>query len=67
MKPLIKRKGKFVHVDAYVITYTQFKRDYMDTIDMWDATQRVGWVQWAEVLVKKFGGGGAREPICTTK
>jgi hypothetical protein len=52
---------------AYVITCTQFKRDYMDTIDMWDATQRVGWVQWAEVLVKKFGGGGAREPICTTK
>jgi hypothetical protein len=40
-----------------VITCTQFKCDYMDAIDMWDAARRVEWVRWVEVWVKKFGGG----------
>jgi hypothetical protein len=28
---------------ACVITWTEFKHDYVDAINMWDATQRVGW------------------------
>jgi hypothetical protein len=30
---------------AYVITCTQFKRDYVDTIDMSDTARRVEWVR----------------------
>jgi hypothetical protein len=39
---------------ACVITCTQFKRDYVDAIDMWDAARRVWWV---EVWVKKVWVG----------
>jgi hypothetical protein len=37
---------------ARVVTCTQFKRNYMDASDMWDAAWKVGWVQWGEVCVK---------------
>jgi hypothetical protein len=50
-----------------VITCTQFKRNYMDAIDMWDATRRVGWVCWLEVWGKRLGLEGARKPIYTAK
>jgi hypothetical protein len=33
---------------AHVITCTQFKRDYVDTIDMWGAARWIGWVRWVE-------------------
>jgi hypothetical protein len=41
-----------------VITCTQFKCDYVDAIDMWDAARWVGRVRWVEVWVKMFGDGG---------
>jgi hypothetical protein len=47
-----------------VITCTQFKRDYVDVIDIRDTAQRVRWV---EVWVKKVRRGGAREEICIAK
>jgi hypothetical protein len=58
MKPLIKRKGILCMLIARMITCTQFKRDYVHAIDMWDANPRVGWVRWVEIWVKRFHGGG---------
>jgi hypothetical protein len=50
MNPLIKRRENLYMLMTRVITCTQFKRDYVDVIDIRDTAQRVRWV---EVWVKK--------------
>jgi hypothetical protein len=60
MKPLIKRKGKFVHSNS-LCDYMHTLQTYVDAINMWDVARRVRWVRWVEVWVKKVWGRGRPE------